>query len=259
MMTSWFMKSLLEVSSGREISIDKNTTLNEKYEILTDMTPPEGVFPPVNYYGIGIGGIGEPIKTAYHGAMDGALFEQIPFVVRQLSFDLSPMEALRYRFRVVQIIDGMQYVFYYLKVFDQVSEQITIKKLVKEESGGASVSLYNTNDPEILNPIPRKLAEFDLTKSTFYVVDSRINFSLTREEKDDIILAYQTLTQSTDIPAVTELGLFTGLDTETSLGSLEAYVVRAAYFYAIPYELQSMLFTDDVTQRYIDLGGMRMR
>ena len=40
MVTAWLMKNYLEYLSGKDVVIEKNTTLNEKYNILADMVIP---------------------------------------------------------------------------------------------------------------------------------------------------------------------------------------------------------------------------
>ena len=52
--------------------------------------------------------------------------------------------------------------------------------------------------------------------------------------------------------------LYTGLDTTLPNGAIEAHNVRSGVFYAVPYEVQPLLNVPGVTQRYIDIGGMRL-
>ena len=78
------------------------------------------------------------------------------------------------------------------------------------------------------------------------------------EDKNEIINAYRLLHTAADIPNITEISLFTGLDTVQPDGSTEAYVVRGAIHYATPYELQPFLSEEEVTHRYIGIGGMRL-
>lgn len=259
MMTSWFIKAILEFSSGKNITIDRNTTLNEKFDVLPNERPPAGAFPYINYFGLGIGGIGEGVTTAFHLSIDAALFEHIPYICREISNDLNSIERMKYRLRVVTRVNNIDYAFYYLKAFDSNNDEVTIKQLTKTSGRGGIIADIDTNVPTILSPIPRSTEEVDLTKSEFYIVDNRINFSLTYEDKLEIINAYKILTGNSAVPPITELGIFFGSDVQTDNGGVEAVAVRPAYFYAIPYELQSMLTKDDVTQRYLDLGGMRLR
>lgn len=259
MMTTWFIKNILEFTSGREVTVDRNTTLNEKYNVLPNERPKSGEFPTISYIGIGMGGIGDNTKLAYHRAVDASLFEPIPFICREIEFDLSPTDRNKYRMRVVKTIDGVDYAFYYLKKLPLSSDRVEVRKLIKDSSTAATIVDLDSDDPTILSPVPKYTGELDLTKSEFYVVDSRINFNLTLEDKIEIKNAYSIMFQTEDIPPVTEVGVFYGADSLVSISGIEAVSVRPAYFYTVPYEIQNMLFVDDITQRYIDIGGMRMR
>ena len=54
MVTAWYMKSMQEFSTGKDITIEKNTTLNEKFNILSDrLSVPTGIFPKISYFGLG--------------------------------------------------------------------------------------------------------------------------------------------------------------------------------------------------------------
>lgn len=259
MMTTWFIKNVLEMTSGREVTVDRNTTLNEKYNILPNERPKAGEFPTINYIGIGMGGIGDTVKLAYHSSIDASLFEPIPFICRELDNDLSPSDRLKYRMRVLKTIDGEEYAFYYLRRLPTTSDRIEIKKLVKDSSTAATIVDIDSDDPTILSPVPKFTGELDLTKTEFYVVDSNINFNLTIEDKLEIKNAYRILYNTDEIPPITEIGIFYGSDQVSSTGDIEVVSARPAYFYTVPYELHNMLRIEDITQRYIDIGGMRLR
>ena len=258
MVSAWLLKNLLEYLSDKDVVIEKNTTLNEKYDILADMIVPSNTLPKLKYFGIGKGGMGTPVKMGYHETIDGSAFETLPFLCRRLENDLAPLERVKYRFRKEQTIDGIAYVFYYLRVVDNNADLINIKTIDKESTDTGEVGMFDTNNPAILNPVPRITNPLDLTKSRFYIVENNISFSFTQEEKDEVVNAYRILYTATDIPNITEMVLYTGLDTTLPDNSLEAYVVRTAFFLAIPYEIQPLLSIAGVTQRYINLGGMRL-
>ena len=260
MVTAYFMKTVQELMTGKQITIEKNTTLNEKFNILTDkMSVPVGQYPIISYFGLGIGGTGSPIKMGYHSTIDGAMFDQIPLVARRLDNDLTIQERAKYRFRVERLISGTTHVFYYLRKLDNNPDLINIKTITKlGDSNNSLAGMFDTNDPTILNPVPTITDPNSTDKSRFYIVENNLSFSFTQEDKDEIINAYRLAFTATDIPNITELALFTGLDHVQNDGSTEAYVVRSAIHYATPYELHPFLSQEGLTHRYIGIGGMRL-
>lgn len=259
MISAYFWKTMLEHAMGLDVELEPNTTLNEKYNILPNMSVPSGVSPKLKYLGIGIDGVG--VKTGHHTYVHGTLYNTIPFLCRNVNNDLTTSEASKYRFRVLKNVNGVDYVFYYLKTLEVISTSVntkTITKTANDISGGV-VDRFNTDDPEILSPTPSNTAgQVDLLKSIYYFTECKIPISLNQEEKDEMINAYRILTGSPDTPNIIEMCLYTGLDTTLSSGLTEAYAVRSGIFYPVPYELQSLLSTPGITQRYIDIGGMRM-
>lgn len=260
MITAWLIKNFQEFITGKDITIEKNTTLNEKFNILTDkMSVPVGEFPKLMYFGLGIGGTGSPIKMGYHSTIDGTMFDQIPFIARRLENDLTTQERNIYRFRVEKIVNGVVYVFYYLRKLDNNPDLVNIKTIHKVgDSNNSIVGMFDTNDPAILNPIPSITDPNSIEKSRFFIVENNLSFSFTQEDKDEIINAYRLSHTASDIPNITELCLFTGLDTVLPDGNTEAYVVRSAIHYATPYELHPFLSEEGLTHRYIGIGGMRL-
>ena len=260
MVSAWLMKSFQEFLTNKEVTIEKNTTLNEKFNILPDMlSVPEGAFPKLNYFGLGIGGVGTPVKMGYHSTIHGAMFEQIPLIARRLDNDLVLSEKSKYRFRLEKLIDGVIYVFYFLRKMDENSDLVNLKTITRiGETNTSVVAVFDTNTPEILSPTPNIIDPNTTNKSRFYIVENNISFTFTQEDKNEIINAYRLYFQAGDIPKITEITLFTGLDATLQDGSTEAYVVRTAIQYATPYELQPFLSDPEITHRYIGIGGMRL-
>ena len=117
----------LSMLLGRDYMTKPNTTLNEKFDVLADVNVPEGMYPKLQYYCIGIGGdqLSESVSgfpVSEHSPMDAALFEQIPFVIRPIQQDLTPTERANYRFRVIETIKNETYVCYYLKVIPKIAK-----------------------------------------------------------------------------------------------------------------------------------------
>lgn len=105
------------------------TTLNEKFGIQPGVTLAPGTMPVCQYFAIGNGGHsatvgadGIPLLTiAQHRATDAGLFNQIPFVLRQVGDDLQPSERIKYALRKEITIGTVVYVAYYLRRINMVS------------------------------------------------------------------------------------------------------------------------------------------
>ena len=259
MMTTIYYDSMMsDYSAGITLDFLSNTTMNEKHNILVNESIPENTPPKIQYYGVGIGGIGDTIKVAYHNAKDGALFDHIPFVIRPINLDLSVEDRVNYRMRVEKQIRGTNYVLYYLKKLPTNPDTAYIKKLTKNSNGLGTLSKFDNNDSTILNPVPTSVTDLDYNKSVFYVKELKFSITLTQAEKNEIINAYRIINNTTDIPNISEICIFTGLDKEVSATIKEAYAVRAAFFYPMASEYQSFLNDAGLYQHYINIGGMKL-
>ena len=257
-MTAYFMKSFIEYVHGIPVVMDANTTLNEKYEVMMNKTLLRGSMPKIEYFGVGIGGVGSP-KTAYHHGLDGDLFEPIPLIARDLINDLPTEERSKYRMRVEKTIDGVDYVMYYLRAIDDDVEKIAIKKLEKseDEPSRSKVTPLDLNTAELLNPVARENDELDMSTSKFYLLESGLSFSFTETEKAELISAYRLVKGTTDTPEISEICMYSGMDSYEE-GEVEAYAVRSAYFYSMPYELRAFPSEPGTFQRYINIAGSRL-
>jgi len=258
MITAFYIKSFLEFSHGLPVELDVNTTLNEKYDVLVNKTILKSTMPKIRYYGVGVGGSGDP-KTAKHYGTDGDLYEPIPLIARLATNDIAPADRMNYRMRVERNIGGKDYVLYYLKVIEDVLDKVEIKELTKSmtDPTKATVEPLDLNTATILSPMPRENTDIDLDVSKFYVVESSLSFSFTETEKDELSNAYEIMTGIKDYPVITEVCIYSGEDTLVD-GLLESYGVRAAYFYTVPYDIQSFPSESGVFQRYINVSGTRL-
>ena len=119
--TIHWLSILLDMSIGKVFKILPNTSLNEKFDIDTEIHTPENMYPKLNYFSIGVGG--EPITDATdsyryskHSAMDGSLFKHIPLALKRLDEDFTPEVQANYRFRKMITVSNVDYMAYYLRV-----------------------------------------------------------------------------------------------------------------------------------------------
>jgi len=239
--------------------VRSNTTLNEKFNINTDINLEDGVYPSVSYYAIGVGGVGytndpDVYNFSTHEPSNAALFEHIPFIMRTLDNDLVESEQANYRFRKNIIINGVEYIAYYLKVIDTslIIDDIYIVDVSNEVS---KLSKFNTNDSNLLNPTPR-----DPTSNLLNDVDARyitsaakLKFSLSTSELSEIGNVLEII-YSDKNKAISEIGVCSGVDMVTENGNI-ATNVQITHYLEVELLTQMELVNNNEIHRSIELGG----
>ena len=243
---------------GENYTCLPNTTLNEKFNILPEVNVTPGTYPTLKYITIGNGGnlqIPDSENFIYneHSPLDGALFNHIPFVMKTIDSDLSEIERMKYRFRVEKTINDTLYACYYLRVipsnlYDQKFYKITTV------NGENYLKLFKTNDPSILNPVPRtrKLSIDSLNSTEFVTKLVRFKLEFSAAEVKELENVYNILGHNQQL--MTEIGLCTGIDY-TGYGPTEASCVQIAFHIGVNLDLTNSFRTEAAITKYIELGG----
>lgn len=113
------------------------STLNEYHSVQSDAVIPEGSTAENKYFAIGRGGhrnvagsTGDNLTDILqHRINDAALFEQIPFLMREVGNDIDATTRAKYRIRKLVEYDSVQYWAYFLKVVTSTTESTTVTKL----------------------------------------------------------------------------------------------------------------------------------
>lgn len=249
----------LHARLGLTYSPAPNTTLNEKLDIFPNLDIKDKL-PTLNYIGIGNGGnnvIYDVLKTSEHEVKDACLFNQIPFLIIEKSRDLTIQERAEYRLRKETIINGVEYVEYYLKKISNITKP---EVFIIEKTGELSTKLkpFNFNDSTILNPYPKVKQDFiTVDKSSYIAITCNASFGLSELEVNNIKSAIE-LKYGPDSPKIiSEICLFSGVEHQTPNG-IEALSVQAAFFQTVQYDLQSMLYAKGISLRDIQIGGMEV-
>ena len=87
---------------GLDVEIKPNSTLNQKFNLYPNEEFNNGQFPTVKYVTIGNGGHtasigvdGIPlVNPVPHSPRHGALYNHLPFIIREVTNDLTPTERL---------------------------------------------------------------------------------------------------------------------------------------------------------------------
>ena len=228
-----------------------NTTLNEKFAVEGDTSLPAGKLPYVQYFCIGIGGrrfiTGETDTTpeytySEHSPLDAALFQHIPFIIRETTSDLTANERTNYRMRKLETFNGKEY-------------------------NGTSVSsptmsVLDTSTTKFLNPSPitTKFEFKDLDKTRFVTKLNKLSFTLTTQEMDELMNVFKVMNIDTTTDAyITEIGLCSGLDQEVGQGAnkrVEAICAQICFFLSVSYNITEELRKNRTLNKSINLGGM---
>lgn len=244
--------------AGMDYNIINNTSLNEKFSLYTEEEVPEGVYPTLKYLTIGTGEvdiIDNNLGYSYsrHSPVDAALFNHIPFVMKPVDEDLLPAEQTAYRFRKEEVIDGVTYAAYYLKVIDTIELRSDFYK-VSTQNGVSSLSLFDTNDDALLYPVPkdRSASALDISTAEYVIKVLKLDFALTTAEITELknVLTLKNL----DNVNITEIGLCTGIDKYID-NKFVATAVQISHHIGVNIELAIYLNTNTTFLRSIELGG----
>lgn len=205
-----------------------HTTLNEKFNIQSGIAPAVGEIPNVRYLVIGNmghytvkGPDGSDETTNYiHRANDAALYNQIPFVMREPAEDLPADRRDQYCLRTTETFGGKNYVVYYCRRINVTGVQPQLLEL--EVINGIITAKTYTPTVDDLNPVPPVISNSGTVIGSNKTVSASaiVKVSLTAEEIRDITNAYRIRTGSTRSPTISEMGLCSGVDRRlTAAGS----------------------------------------
>lgn len=218
-----------------------NTTVNEKFHVNDDISPPvesldDPTYTSLKYIAIGRKGVtyevesgGEILPTPIpHLARDANLYQYIPFVARPLNNDLTSIEREKYRMRVVQtlVVSGspVDYALYYLKVLDVGS--ISVNMELRTVNGITITTEPFIPQPSDLNPEPVVIPNVDINNpdGKYLVSSAKITLTLTPTEIQDIITACTLLFGDPRKSVISELAVCTGIDTPMYTNPLDPSV-----------------------------------
>lgn len=206
------------------LDIKINTTLNEKFNILENFTLEPGVLPKVGYFCIGNGGHkvitgadGIPYTSPIgHRSSDAALFNHMPFVIRDIDNDLTIAAREQYALRTEIEVNGEPFIAYYLKRIDlSLTEQVmehsnviagqeTTKEFIPDES------MLSPTHPEIPN------TGVITTDGNYLSTSALIVLNFDDEDVAELINVSNIMYGNSDRAIISEIGLCSGIDKVTS-------------------------------------------
>lgn len=211
---------------GAEYPIRENTTLNQKFHIQEGVVHSAGTYPRMKYIAIGNGGhrskigangieVGEVLQ---HKPTHGALFNHLPFVVREPNNDLSPQEREHYGLRTMEEHNGTKFIVYYLRRLD-VSNLSTQLKYTTVTSKGLNDTTtqdtdYTPTERDVLYPTPEPLKTIDVnTLNGDYVrCEAVLSLVMSKAELDELKNACKIIYGDERYAVISEIGLVSGVD-----------------------------------------------
>lgn len=250
--------------ANRYYSVSINTTLNEKFGILTNEHTPKGtlltpIYPRLKYLVIGNGGI--PVaddatnyRFSQHCAIDGALFNHLPFALKTPSEDFNDVERRRYRLRKEVRIDGELYYAYYARVVETIDYR-GYPYLITHRDGVDVLSVFNTNIERILNPRPVIKPDKPLDSLRVDTVINRfkLEFFMSEKDQEELQNVYKILKIS-QYTKLTEIGVCHGYDVIVPYG-LEVADTQISYFLDIDLDVALEFDARAVFKCNLELGG----
>jgi len=165
------------------LTFDENTTLNEKFGILANVYPPSNQYTAVRYFAIGVGGHSftmgannmPKLEILQHKPTDAALFNHIPFVMREPTNDLDVTTRGNYALRRQETHNGVPYICYYLKRLDMTSVAPQLIYKTVNDAGDTTATPWKP-DSSVLNPVPSPLADNGVNVTTGdYIAATALN------------------------------------------------------------------------------------
>lgn len=203
-----------------KLALLPNTTLNQKFNVQNGVMPADNQQLNFGYLVIGNKGHytvvaadgSDETEVRPHRTNDCALYNHIPFVLREVTEDLSAIERQRFALRVPETHGGKPYYAYYALRFSKVG--IVPQLLEIEIINNIEITRPYIPTIDDLNPTPPVISNSGtVVGSNKYISASAITeIKLTKEDIYEIVNAHRIRTGSTRSPVISEIGLVTGVD-----------------------------------------------
>ncbi len=265
--TIYGSKLQTEMLLGLNYTFIPNTTLNEKFDIQAGVQPPAGTMPRVRYFCIGNGGHrngtgadGFPYTTPIqHDVADAALYRHLPFLVRPAGEDLDATTRAKYGLRKEIVVNGRNYIAYYLKRMDFTDTEIQM--LHNSVNDGVVASTPFVPTAANLNPTPPAIpATGAVSTDGDYLSSSAIlRLSMSAADVAELINACEILFGNPDYAVISEIALVAGVDrivtASSGSGSFNYQEVICAQVVTHITSYYAVQYTNDGFDFRLELGG----
>lgn len=241
------------------------TTLNEKFNIQSGIMPPPNVLPSVNYFGIGNGAHRSEIgpngisKNTHrqHKPYEAALINHLPFVLREPTNDLTPVQRAKYALRREETHNGTRYIAYYLKRIDKLN--LTATAWYTTTVDGVPKSTKYVPDSSVLNPNPDDLGPPVEALADLVSASTVVNLSLTSDDVLELLNVSNVLYQDEGYAVLSEICLVSGVDRDIQVtsgvsGTINFREVIGAQVTAFINTNQDLTATNQGVDLAVDIG-----
>lgn len=253
---------------GRPLTLKPYSTLNEKFNIHTDvlLANDDNLF--LQYATIGNGGhrmvmgtngISRP-EPIQHLPRHSALYNHLPFVLRLPANDLTALERAKYRLRRLETHDSVQYVAYYGKVLDFTNTvpQLELRSVVD----GVTTSTLFEPTVQDMSPTPPPLTPGGVITATgdYIAATAKVPFVMSPEDIVEFLQVCNIIYGDDSYAMISEIGLCSGVD-RTVVGDFNG--TNAGYTDAIGVQIVSFVsaffaakFTNNGISVEFDIGSV---
>ncbi len=221
--------TLLETAQllGLPYQQQPNTTLNEKFNIFPELRPDNNAIPRARYFAIGMGGhramTGADgkmfISPIQHRPEDAALFDHLPFLLREPDADLSITERAKYALRKQITVRGTPYIAYYLKRLD-LSETEASMKINTTVDGTVTTTPFVPTSAN-LNPLPPEIDNTGVITATgqYLSASALVKLNFTAEDVAELVNVAQILYDNELYAVISEIGIVAGEDKTVTVST----------------------------------------
>src|ERR1700744_2992071 len=200
------------------------TTLNELWNVQSGVADPNGKVPSLGWLAIGqgghvfnIGADGEPfIDLVNHGPGDCALIKPIPFILREASNDLDPGTRANYAMRQQTVINGTNYIAYYLRKFDLTGVNVNLFQNSVVDGTVTQIPWVPTSDNLHPTPPPVSPTGSVVSGGDYLSVEAIISMSFTDTDITELEKVANILFNTPDRAIISECGLVAATESTIS-------------------------------------------
>lgn len=254
---------------GLPFALAANSTLNEKFGVQAGVAPANGTLPECRYFAIGNGGhklsvtnglyIPEPIQ---HETTDAALYNHLPFALRETTNDLTTAEQANYALRVMEVHNGLNYIAYYLKRIDFTNVAVSMQyKTV--QSDGTVVTTPFQPDTSNLNPTPPALSPtgVNVVAGDYVMASAPVPITLSATDVTELLNVANIIYGDPNAAIVSEIALVSGLDKVIAVGgsgspTFNFNEVIAAQIDTFMNTFYALNFSQNGVENIVDCGAV---
>lgn len=205
---------------GLPYTVHPNTTLNEKFGVQTNLTITAQEIPKARYLAIGNGGHRMSLGPGnipfpdmlQHRPRDMALFNHLPFVMRELDGDLTADERSKYRMRRIEQHGGVQYAAYYLKLLD-FAETVPTMEYRSVQDGTVYSSDFQAAVSD-LSPSPVEPLDVGvtLTNGDYIAATAKVDFTMSAFDIQEFLNVTNILYGNPNMGVISEFAICSGVE-----------------------------------------------